>query len=354
MNIAVYFQKPMASEFTGTQRFIVETLFLLIQHQTKHRFIIITDKRYSEQFSSYPNTEIVIIKPLPKNALLKKIWRDVKLPGILRETGSDIFISVENFCSLVTPIPQCIVIDNVRKTRISYIKKAKLMLVPNKLMKDELVKKHEIHEERIAVIYPSPNKTYEVINTEEKEVIKNKYSDDKEFFLFNSIFSGREDLINLLKSFSHFKKRQQSNFKLLLTAQSNSFFEKSLTDYKYRNDVRFINAIDIKELVLITASAYAVVLPFNENDNMVATLNAMRSGVPVIAVKNSVVNEIANGAALYAETNAIKDVGEKMMQLYTDENHRSQLIEKGKQAAANYTDEKATELLWQSILKVLE
>ena len=65
---------------------------------------------------------------------------------------------------------------------------------------------------------------FEPINEQEKEAIKNKYSEGKEFFLFNSIFPGQEDFIDLLKSFSHFKKRQQSNFKLLLIASIKFIF----------------------------------------------------------------------------------------------------------------------------------
>ena len=203
-------------------------------------------------------------------------------------------------------------------------------------------------------MYPAANKMFEPINEEEKAAIKNKYSEGKEFFLFNSIFSRPQDLIDLLKSFSYFKKRQQSNFNLLLTTPINSFFEKSLASYKYRNDAKFIDTNDKQEQVLITASAYAVVLPFNTNEDLIVALNTMRSGVPVIAVKNSIVNEASEDAALYAETKATKDIGEKMIQVYTDENYRFKLIEKGKQVAANYTDEKAAGILWQSILKVLE
>ena len=87
---------------------------------------------------------------------------------------------------------------------------------------------------------------------------------------------------------------------------------------------------------------------------MFAALNAMRSGVPVIAVKNSVINELTDDAVLYAETATTKDIGEKMIQVYTDENYRFKLIEKGKKVAAAHTDEKAAEALWESILKALE
>ena len=72
-----------------------------------------------------------------------------------------------------------------------------------------------------------------------------------------------------------------------------------------------------------------MVLPFNTNDDVIAALNAMRSGVPVIATRNSAVHEIAGDAASYAEKE-IKDIGEKMIQLYTNEDFRFELIEKGK------------------------
>jgi len=333
--------------------FIVETFFLLAVQHPEHKFII-TDQKPAEQFPFYSNVETILVKPLPKNAILKKVWWDIKLPAILKKVKADLFISGHNACSLTTVIPQFIVIQNLEKTRKAHIRKARLLVVPSKLMKKKLIEKFEIKEEKIAVIYPSANKMFETINEQEKEAVKNKYSEGKEFFLFNSIFPGQKDFINLLKSFSHFKKRQQSSFKLLVIASSNSFFEKSLESYKYRNDVRVIDTKDKSEEALIIASAYAVVLPFNTNEDMIAALNATRSGAPLITIKDSIINEIFGDAALYSETEAAKDIGEKMMQVYTDENYRNRLIEKGKQVAGVYTSEKAAELLWQSIIKALE
>ena len=349
MNIAVY------SSVLGdidSHNFIVETSFLLAEQHSEHRFIIITDQKPAEQFSFYSNIETIFVKPPSKNALLKRIWWDIKLPTILKKVKADLFISFHNTCSLTAVIPQIMMIQNLEKTTKAHIKKAQLLAVPNKLIKKKIIEKFETEEEKITVIYPSSNKWCKPINEQEKEDTKNKYSEGKEFFLFNSIFPGQKDFISLLKSFSHFKKRQQSSFKLLVIASSNSFFEKNLESYKYRNDVRFIDIKDKPGEALIIASAYAVVLPFNTNEDMITALNANRSGVPVIAVKDSIIKEVFWDAVLYSETEATKDIGEKMMQVYTDENYRTRLIEKGKQVAGVYTSEKSAELLWQSIIKV--
>ncbi|HEX3165993.1 MAG TPA: glycosyltransferase [Chitinophagaceae bacterium] len=354
MNIAV--SLPLYSE-TGSNpvgRFIVETSFFLIREHSDHKFIIIIDKTSPLPPLLYSNTETILVKPLSKNALLKKIWWAIKLPAILKKAKADLFISFQDACSPGLSIPQCLFIQDKKEAKKTYIKKAQLLLVTNTLAKTELIESYGIPEKKITIIYPGANEIFEPIHEEEKATIKNRYSEGKEFFLFNSIFPGHQAFIDLLKSFSHFKKRQQSNFKLLLATPINSFFEKSLVGYRYRNDVTFIDINDKPEEALITASAYAVVLPFNTNENLIAALNTMRSGVPVIAVKKSAINEVAKDAALYAETETTKDVGEKMIQVYTDESCHFKLIEKGKQVAATYTNEKAAKILWQSILKVLE
>ena len=345
MNIVIY--------SSVLDSFIVETFISMNGQHPEHKFIIIAAQKPVELFSFDSNIETIFVKPLSKNAVLKKIWWDIKLPAILKKVKADLFISFNNACSLSTVVPQIMMIQNLEKARKAHIKKAQLLGVPNKLMKKKLIEKFEIQDEKIVVIYPSLNKMYAPINEQGKEVIKNKYSEGKEFFLFNGVFPGQKDFIDLLKSFSHFKKRQQSSFRLLVITSSNSFFEKSLGGYKYRKDVKVIDIKDKQEEALITASAYAVVYPFNTNGDMIAALNATRSGVPVIATKNSIINEAFGEAALYSETEESKNVGEKMMQVYTDENHRTRLIEKGKLLAGEYASEKTAGMLWQSIIKAL-
>lgn len=353
MNIAIGLPFSVAIE-NELEEFIVETSFLIIQQHPEHRFIIISGKRYAEQIPPLSNIETLIIKPVLSNALLKKLWFGIKLPALLKKVKADLFLSFLNTCSPGVSVPQCVFTWDPEKAKKTDLKRAGLIFAPSNLVKENLIEKNGIPGDKITVVYPSANKIFKPISDEEKETIKNKYSDSKEFFLFNSLFPRQDDLLVLLKSFSHFKKRQQSNFKLLLSAPTNSFFEKNLASYKYRSDVKFIDTIEKKELPSITASAYAVVLPFNTNDNIQAALNGMRSEVPVIAGKDSVVAEVAKDAALYALTDAPKDIGEKMIQVYTDENYRSKLIEKGKAISESYTNEKAAEILWQSILKRLK
>src|SRR5215204_7463855 len=88
MNIAFYLSLSVQKDKPS---FIVETCFLLARQYSEHTFIIITDQELTEQFSFCPNIETILVKPLSKNAFLKKIWWDMKLPGILKKVKADVF-----------------------------------------------------------------------------------------------------------------------------------------------------------------------------------------------------------------------------------------------------------------------
>jgi len=348
MNIAVYV--PLVGN-NPRSNFIVETFFPLFEQFPIQKLFLITDTEGALN-DDFKKTEVLLIKTAPKNLLLKKLWVEGPLARLLKKIKADAFISSDNFCSLKASLPQYILLPGLEKIKLPHINKAQRLIVTSESDKKEILDKFKISGKKIAVIDPSPGKAYHQINEERKEMIKNRYSEGKEYFLSDSSFQKQEDIIDLLKSFSHFKKRQQSSFKLLIIANPELSIEKSIETYKYRNDVVIIGSINKEEAGAILATAYAFVITSDTNEDMITALNVMKSGVPIIAIDNSYVKEVAGEAALYAK-NDIKDIGEKMMQLYKDENLRFELINKGNEIVKNYTEEKSVAQLWQSITEGL-
>ena len=345
MNIVVYV--PMSDRF----EFIVETFFPLFAQFSDQRLILMTDTENSFDDDFY-KTEVLKIKAAPKNPLLKKLWIENTLMGLLKKENADIFISADSFCSLKASLPQYILLPDLEKIKLPHANKAQRLIVLSKSNQKLLIDKLKVPEKKITVVDPSPRKAYHPIDEERKEMIKNKYSEGKEYFFSDCTLNKQENIINLLKSFSHFKKRQQSSFKLLMMTGPGSSIEKSIETYKYRNDVTIIGSIDKEEAAEIMAAAYASVITSDTIKDMITTLNAMKSGVPTIAIDNSIVNEVAGDAALYAANN-IKDISEKMMQLYKDEDFRSALTKKGNEIVENYTEEKTMAQLWRSITEAM-
>src|SRR6187402_2609825 len=123
MNIAAYFPASSEAGFNSIEQFIVETSVLLTQQRSDHKFIIITDKRSAEKFSFYSNIETIVLNPVSKNEVLKKVWLDLKLPAILKKVKADLFISFQNASSSTVSVPRCLLIQDLKKLKNFLFKK---------------------------------------------------------------------------------------------------------------------------------------------------------------------------------------------------------------------------------------
>lgn len=172
------------------------------------------------------------------------------------------------------------------------------------------------------------------------------------FYLWGAFILGK-NLLNLLKAFSLFKKWQKSNMKLLVAGrmawQYEDLLEKIKT-YKYREDLVLLGALEEAQLTRITASAYALVYPsFFEGFGM-PIVEAMQSGVPVIASNTSSMPELGSDAALYADPNDPDAMAKQMLLLYKDEKLRNFQIEKGLDRAQDFNWDKTAQGVWENIL----
>ena len=118
----------------------------------------------------------------------------------------------------------------------------------------------------------------------------------------------------MLKAFSVFKKRQQSNWKLLLTGpidRKSKVLLESLKTYKYRDDTVLTGLLKDEDMVKLTGSAYAMICTVPWNRAGVSVLGAMACDIPVITSHYPLTDEIAGNAVLYADPEDPTDMAEK-------------------------------------------
>jgi len=311
--------------------------------------------------------------PPARHPLLWKYWYDVKIPAVLKKYAADVFVSADGFCSLITKVPQCIVVHDLaflhypshmkrshlfflKKYTPKYLQKAKAISTVSEFSKKDILHNYNVDADKINVVYNAAREIFKPAPRDIKEVIREKYTSGREYFLYVGAIHPRKNLVNLLKAFSVFKKRQKSNLRLVLVGRLAWKYDSFIMDlkrYKYKHDVLLLGYLGEEELVKIIASAYALVYPSLFEGFGVPILEAMKCDVPVITSANSSMQEIAKDAALYTDPEKFESLAEKMMLIYKDENLRKQLIEKGKLIALDYSWQRTAELLWQSILKAV-
>lgn len=374
MIIAVNTRLLIADKPEGYGNFIFETFKRITRNNPEHQFVLIFDRPYDDRLVFGENVKAVVTSPVAGHPLLWKLWYDVKLPAVLKKYKADIFVSCDGFCSLHTKLPQCLLVHDlaflhqpatIKKAHLFYYKrytpkfliKATFIATVSEFIKQEIIVQYKTCVAKIDVVFSGVKEIFLPVSDEDKTSTKEKYTEGKEYFLYAGSVSPRNNLIKLLKAFSVFKKRQQTNMKLVIAGRldkKNESFKENLKTYKYRNDVLLTGYLEETELVKIMGSAYGFVYPSLYEGFGVPVLEAMRSEVPAITSANSAMQEITKGAALYADANSHTDIAEKMMMLYKDEKLCKELIQKGKQVAAEYNWDRTAALLWQSILRTVE
>ena len=374
MRIAVNTRFLLSDYLEGYGYFLNETLSRITKNHPEHEFIFIFDKPFNAKFLFAPNVKAIVTGPPARHPLLWKLWYDIKLPSLLKKYKADVFVSCDGFCSLTTKVPQCLAVHDlaflhfpsfIKKSHLLFYKrytsrflnKAKTVITVSEFSKRDIITQYKTEADKINVVYSAAKEIFQPLKNETKQEVKNKYTDGKEYFIYAGSVHPRKNLINLLKAFSAFKKRQQSGLKLVLAgrlAWKYEVFIKSLQSYKYKSDVILTGYVAEEELVKLVGAAYAMVYPSLWEGFGVPVLEAMNCAVPVITSLNSSMQEIAKEGALYADANNYQDIADKMMLLYKNENLRNEMIIKGDVIAKQYHWNKTADLLWQSIVKTVE
>jgi len=367
MQIAVDTRFLQSAENPGYAKFTSEVFCRLANQHTEHRFLFLQDKVHDASFALPENVTTVTITPEPKNLITYKWWYDVKLPLALKKHQPDLFIGSYGFCSLSTPIPQVLIVHDLaflhkglagaasgknfyKKYFPAFIKRSKAVATLSGFVKEEIESKYT-SDTTIKVISSGAADHFKPMEWEQREQIKEQYTAGCEYFVFTAGFEPASRLLNVLKAFSLFKKRQKTNMKLVITGEL-AFYKKEfekLNTYKYRNELVILENLTGIEKAKVVAAAYAFIFTTGYPGFAAPVVEALQCEVPVIASAKTSAQEIAADAALYVDAGKPEEIAEEMKRVFKDEQLRSKLITAGKERAKLFTWNNTTTLLWQLI-----
>lgn len=346
----------------------MKSLFTFIAQRPSDDFYIFLEKP-NISLPEFPKLHYVIFENLPDSFLRARLWLWYKIKKELKKSGSELFIQIGGV-PIITKIPQILVSpDSVYLFRNEELKnnerkylKSRLPRFYNHLQK--IVVGSEFEQSKIATAFSQAKEkiiihrptvaALDILSVDEKEEIKNKFSDGNEFFIYSGSVGLRTNLLNLLKAFSAFKKRQKSSMKLVIAGKESTDFEEFknlLSTYKFKNDVKVYTALSESECNQLLSAAYAGIFPSGKELNTIEVLKMMQAGVPIVAADQSVVNELADDAALYFSPDDFKEMSERMMMIYKNENLKSQLSLDGLEKFKNFQNDNTLHFSWERIFK---
>jgi glycosyltransferase involved in cell wall biosynthesis len=351
--------------------YIQRLVMRMVAAHPEQRFFFLSDEPVDLKTSPPANVTTFVLGPASNQLLLQKYWFDVKLPLWLRKIQADVLVDLDGIASLTTKVPQCLLVQNLlylqepatysqpqrnfyKRFMPRFLKKARMVIVPSAYLQSQLAVQYKLPQEKTTLLPYAVPDAFQPVAYEMKESVKAIFTQGHEYFLYKGPIHEEYNLVNLLKAFSFFKKRQQSSWKLVLAGsfvEGENTFEKLLETYKYKEDVMVTGPLGAMEEAEIVASAYALIQPSVSEAVNPAIWEAMRCEVPAMVAATATNSELFDDTVMVFDGHDPNDMAEAIMRLYRHEGERKPYIEKGRHKVNALSLEQATDSLWQRVVQ---
>jgi glycosyltransferase involved in cell wall biosynthesis len=369
MIIVVNTRLLQKNKLDGIGVFTHEILSRTVKKHPEHTFYFLFDHKPHPDFIYAKNVVPIVLLPPTKTPFLYKIWFQFRVPAFLKKIKADLFISPDGNIPLKTTVKTINVIHDLNfehfpeflplKWRKYYqkhfplfAKKANKIITVSEFSKKDITETYHIPTSKIAVVYNGVSSHFKPLNQNEKQTIKQNFTQGNPYFIFIGSLHPRKNIVGILKAFDKFKQDTNQKHKLVLAGKKmwwTNEMEQALQQLKYKDDVIFTGRI-YNELLgqLLAASSGLVYVPYFEGFG-IPVLEAFRCEVPVICSNTTSLPEIAGDAALKVSPQNINDIAEAMAILSGKNDISLQLIEKGKQQLALFSWDKSADDFWEII-----
>jgi len=374
MRIAVNTRLLLIGKLEGIGWYTHQMLERIVKAHPEHEFYFFFDRAYDPSFLFAANVHPVVAYPQARHAVLFYTWFELMLPVLFRKYKIDLFLSTDGLCSLRTKVPTCLVMhdlafehypEHLKLSHRKYLqhfspkfaRKATRIVTVSEFSKKDIAARYRIYPDRIDVTPNGAHAAYRPLSADERAVVKARYTDGKEFFIFAGALHPRKNVVALLQAFVKFKKHHRSAIKLVIVGRMAWKFEALVAlreSMPFKEDVVWAGYMNVEELSKVMGAAYALVYPSLFEGFGIPILEALKCRVPAIVSNTSSMPEVGGDAALLVDPNDVADIAAKMGQLYKDETLRDKLIAAAAAQAAKFDWDHSASLLWRSMTACVE
>ena len=325
----------------GPYNFLIDCCTHIALAKSNYFFVFISNQTIVLP-KSLPNIQCIVLSQKFSNSISTAYWYNYTLPAAIKKCKANILLHIDGAAALKINIPQCTFANEIesnaatlytsnfiKKKQALFFNKVAAIFVQTSISKTYIQQKFGLDANKINVVLPGFNKQFEAISWQQQQATKEQYTNGVDYFLHASNLTQTDDIINILKAFTQFKKRQKSNMKLVLLANkiaTNNEVINSLQLYKHKADIVVLIDESIKVISKITAAAYACIQTEYHQNNFTQYLNIMGCNVPLIVAENKYTNEILQHAALYVNNTDVQAIAQAMILLFTNEGKRNDYL----------------------------
>ena len=356
MNIGID-ARLLERRITGIGRVLITFLNDIPKFDKENKYFLFSYG--SVDFDKNFYTNITTIKSIIPQKLFAPIWSNFILPQYLKKNNIDLLFSVNQILPLVK-VKDCnyvsIVHDVIYKADPNFlpfiyrrylqffayfsIKISDKIITDSEYSKKDILKHYNVPENKIRVILPSTNKDFKPMNlsSSEKEEIKSLYNLSKYVILYVGMIENRKNIYGILK-ISDLIKNVRSDVEFILVGKKGYGSEKILREVNKRANVKHLTNIDDITLKKLYNIADVFLFPSFYEGFGYPPLEAMQSGLPVVASNNTSLKEIIDFGGIMHDSDDYESMSKDILKLLDNKSFYLEMINKGIERAKKFNEE---------------
>lgn len=374
MRIAVNTRLLLHDRLDGIGWFTAETAQRMVLAHPEHEFFFFFDRKPHPEFLFADNVTPVVLCPQARHPVLWYLYFEWSTQMALKRYKIDLYLSPDGMMPLHPKVPTLNVIHDLNFEHASgnlkashqrymshyfplFARNATRLATVSSYSKKDIAETYGIPAEKIDVVYDGAHSNYRPHSDDEKEAIRQRFTDGHPFVIFISTILKRKNLANLLLAFDKVKEDKSNEDLKLVVVGSRVWWQDELESawngMKHQSDVIFPGRVEPNDLSALLSAAEMLVYPSYFEGFGIPILEAMYAETAVIASRTTSMPEVGGDAVLYIEPSDIDDIAHAISRL-RDKTLRQEFIEKGRLQRQKFSWEITANLLWDSMMKTIK
>lgn len=347
-NYSRWLIKAMAGHYLGNEYFLYtprvklnSRLNFLSQYKN-----LITITPESKFFTSWWRSK-GIVKDLKRDGIEIYHGLSHELPSGIDKSGIKSVLTVHDLIFMRLPGNFGAISRRIYETKVKYACRVadKIVAISQKT-KDDIIELLGTDSAKIEVIYQSIDPIFTITQSaEQKGSVSSKYQLPEQFLLSVGTIEPRKNLLLLAKALKYI-----NDTPLVVVGRPTKYLEEVkqyLNTNNLTNRVIFLHDVAFADLPAIYQLASVFIYPSRYEGFGLPVLEALNSGVPIIAATGSCLEEAGGPYSLYVSPDDEKGLAEKINLILSDDALMQNMIVQGLQYAANFADDKLSAQLMQ-------
>lgn len=222
---------------------------------------------------------------------------------------------------------------------------ADLVIAISECTKRDIISYFHIPEEKIKVVYQGCDVSFTRPATEEKkQEVREKYSLPEHYILNVGSIEERKNVLLAVKALLHLPEEMHLVIlgrRTPYTDQINTFIHA----HHLEDRVKILNGIPFSDLPAIYQQAEVFVYPSRFEGFGIPIIEAIYSGVPVVAATGSCLEEAGGPSSIYVHPDDVEGMADALKQASGNQAVRARMIEEGKKYVRRFSEEEQAQQL---------